>query len=102
MVIRFGPAPLFPATAELAVARLIEAPGAVAPWSPNGEECEIWTALGEIVARGLETYAKDELVERFEASVPAVPPRQSADGNRGRYCYEVDGSARCDDSICRL
>ena len=106
MVIKYGPGSLVTRRRSvLAVSRLIaprQVPIAVVT---NGEDAEIMNGTtGEILARGLDSIPAKPDLETIMARETLMPisEKQAEMESRILYCYEVDDSCACDDSICRL
>lgn len=71
----------------------------------NGEDADILDGKkGNLLASGLAAIpAKSELKAKVEkATFSAITAERAEKESRILYCYEVDDSCPCDDSICRL
>jgi hypothetical protein len=106
MIIKYGPGSLVTRhRSVLAASRLIapyQIPIAVVT---NGEDADILDGKrGNVLASGLAAIpAKSELKAKIEsATFTAIAAQRAEKESRILYCYEVDDSCPCDDTICRL
>ncbi len=106
MIIKYGPGSLITRhRSVLSAARLVapyQVPIAVVT---NGEDADILDgATGAVIARGLaQIPAKSELTEKVaNANFTIISEKRAEMEARVLYCYEVDDSCPCDDTICRL
>ncbi|MGD2270191.1 MAG: type I restriction enzyme HsdR N-terminal domain-containing protein [Desulfobacterales bacterium] len=106
MIIKYGPGSLVTRhRSVLAASRLVvpyQIPIAVVT---NGEDADILDGKkGNVLARGLAAIpAKSELKAKIEsAAFSAIAAERAEKESRILYCYEVDDSCPCDDTICRL
>jgi hypothetical protein len=106
MIIKYGPGSLVtrrrPVLAASRLAASYQIPVAVVT---NGEDAEILEgSSAKVLARGLDTIpSKTQLhaiAERFDFN--RIPAERAAMESRILYCYEIDDSCPCDDSICKL
>ncbi|KPJ77007.1 MAG: hypothetical protein AMJ54_09575 [Deltaproteobacteria bacterium SG8_13] len=106
MIVKYGPGSLTTRhRSALAASRLVSGHQVPIVVVTNGEDAEILDgASGEIIGSGLEAIPTGvELAEiisglRFEEISSLRVEMES----RILYCYEVDGSCPCDDTVCRL
>jgi hypothetical protein len=106
MIIKYGPGSLVTRHRPvLAASRLVvpyQVPIAVVT---NGEDADILDgATGQVVSRGLEGIpSKPELTQKIVGENFITISEERADLEaRILYCYEVDDSCPCDDTICKL
>jgi hypothetical protein len=106
MIIKYGPGSLVTRhQPALAAARLVvpyQVPFAVVT---NGKDAEtLECSSGIVVASGLDSIIdKSRLNEHRQiVNFAAISPKQAEMASRILYCYEVDDSCPCDDTICRL
>jgi len=106
MILKYGPGSLVTRHRPvLAAARLVapyQIPVAVVT---NGEDAEILEgASAKVLSRGLDTIPSrtqlHEMADRFDFHL--IPAQRAAMESRLLYCYEIDDSCACDDSICKL
>jgi len=106
MIIKYGPGSLVtrqrPVLAASRLAASYQIPVAVVT---NGEDAEILEgSSAKVLSRGLDTIPSKtqlhEIADRFDFNL--IPAERAAMESRILYCYEIDGSCPCDDSICRL
>lgn len=106
MVIKYGPGSLVTRRrAVLALSRLITPVQIPVAVITNGQDAEIIKgASGEIIAQGLDSIPAKPDLETIAASEAymRISEKQAEMESRILYCYEVDDSCACDDSICRL
>ncbi len=106
MIIKFGPGSIVTRRRPLLAASRILAPYQI-PIAvvTNGENAEILEgATGRIISQGLDTIpSREQLAEMMDANhFKPIPAKRVEMESRILYCYEVDGSCPCDDSVCRL
>lgn len=106
MIIKYGPGSLVTRHRPvLAASRLVvpyQVPIAVVT---NGIDADILDgATGNVIGRGLERIpAKSELTPKMlKANLITISEERAELEARILYCYEVDDSCPCDDTICRL
>ena len=106
MLIKYGPGSLVTRhRSALAASRLVvsyQIPIAVVT---NGEDADILDGLnGKVIRRGLDAVPnKQELLQiKANFDFKTIPPQRAEMESRIFYCFEVDGSCECDDTICRL
>jgi hypothetical protein len=106
MIIKYGPGSLVTRHRPvLAASRLVvpyQVPYAVVT---NGEDAEILEgSSGKVVADGLEgIFDRSKLIgESQNANFEAVSHKAAEMASRILYCYEIDDSCPCDDTICKL
>ena len=106
MIIKYGPGSLVTRRCPvLAASRLVvpyQVPYAVVT---NGKDAEILeSSSGKVVADGLEgIFDRERLIEASQhAKFGAITPKAVEMASRILYCYEVDDSCPCDDTICKL
>jgi hypothetical protein len=106
MIIKYGPGSLVtrqrPVLAASRLAASYQIPVAVVT---NGEDAEILEgSSAKVLSRGLDTIPSKtqlhEIADRFDFNL--IPAERAAMESRILYCYEIDDSCPCDDSICRL
>jgi hypothetical protein len=106
MIIKYGPGSLVTRHRPvLAASRLVvpyQVPIAVVT---NGEDADILDgSTGKAVSRGLEGIpSKSELTQKIvNANFITISEERAELESRILYCYEVDDSCPCDDTICKL
>lgn len=106
MIIKYGPGSLVTRHRPvLAASRLVvpyQVPIAVVT---NGEDADILDgSTGKVVSRGLERIpSKSELTQKIvNANFITISEERAELESRILYCYEVDDSCPCDDTICKL
>ncbi|UCH23277.1 MAG: type I restriction enzyme HsdR N-terminal domain-containing protein [Deltaproteobacteria bacterium] len=106
MIIKYGPGSLVTRHRPvLAASRLVvpyQVPIAVVT---NGEDADILDgSTGKVVSRGLEGIpSKSELTQKIvNANFITISEERAELESRILYCYEVDDSCPCDDTICKL
>ena len=106
MLIKYGPGSVVTRhRSALAASRLVvsyQIPIAVVT---NGEDADILDGLnGKVIRRGLDAvHNKKELLQiKANFDFKTIPPQRAEMESRIFYCFEVDGSCECDDTICRL
>jgi len=106
MILKFGPGSIVTRRRPLLAASRILAPYQI-PIAvvTNGEDAEVLEgASGRVISRGLETIpSREQLIESvFPDLFKRIPAERAEMESRILYCYEVDGSCPCDDSVCIL
>ena len=106
MIIKYGPGSLVtrhqPALAASRLVAPYQVPYAVVT---NGEDAEILdVSSGIVVASGLEgIFDRTKLnIHRQRAEFAAISQKEAEMASRILYCYEIDDSCPCDDTICKL
>jgi len=106
MIIKYGPGSLVTRHRPvLAASRLVvpyQVPFAVVT---NGEDADtIEGSSGMVVASGLEgIFDRSTLNEQMQnTNFTVISKKQAEMASRILYCYEIDDSCPCDDTICRL
>jgi hypothetical protein len=106
MVIKYGPGSLVtrqrPALAASRLAEDYQIPVVVVT---NGEDAEILEgSSGSVRSKGLGAIpSRAELLQATaETHFKAIGPDRAEMEARISYCYEVDDSCPCDDTVCRL
>ena len=106
MLIKYGPGSLLTRhRSALAASRLVapyQVPIAVAT---NGEDADILDGLnGKVIRRGLDAVPnkKDLLQIKSKFEFKKISSQRAEMESRIFYCFEVDGSCECDDTICKL
>ena len=106
MLVKYGPGSLVTRRRpELAASRLIAPYQVPVVVVTNGETAEILEGeTGEPIAYGLEAIPSKQTLTQQVSTAPFSPISYDRAEMESRilYCYEVDGSCPCDDSICRL
>ena len=106
MIIKYGPGSLTTRhRCALAASRLVSGKQVPIVVVTNGEDADILDGSnGELARSGLDNIpTRTELtgiMSRF--GFDKIPEKQMEMESRILYCYEVDGSCPCDDTICRL
>ena len=106
MIIRFGPGSIVTRRRPLLAASRILVPYQI-PIAvvTNGEDAEVLEgASGRVISRGLETIpSRGQLIEIiYAAHFNRIPAERAEMESRILYCYEVDGSCPCDETVCKL
>jgi len=106
MLVKYGPGSLISRhRSALAASRLVapyQVPIAVVT---NGKAADILDGLnGKVIRRGLDAVpTKKELFQtRANFDFKKITPQRAEMESRIFYCFEVDGSCECDDTICKL
>ena len=106
MLIKYGPGSLVtrhrPALAASRLVAPYQVPFAVVT---NGEDAEtLEGSSGSVVASGLEgIFDRSTLCKQTQhANFAAISKKQAEMASRILYCYEIDDSCPCDDTICKL
>ena len=106
MIIKFGPGSIVTRHRPLLAASRIltpyQIPVAVAT---NGEDADVLEgASGRVISRGLERIpAREQLVGIMGGhEFNRITAERAEMESRILYCYEVDDSCPCDDTVCRL
>lgn len=106
MIIKYGPGSLVTRHRPvLAASRLVvpyQVPFAVVT---NGQDAEtLEGSSGIVVASGLEgIFDRSTLKEQTQnANFAAISKKRAEMASRILYCYEIDDSCPCDDTICKL
>lgn len=106
MVIKYGPGSLVTRhRPALAAARLLEKYQVPRVVVTNGEDAHVLDgARGELISEGLLSIPSCEQLARIaaKASFKKISDQQSEMEARIVYCFEIDGSCPCDDTVCRL
>ena len=106
MIVKYGPGSLTTRhRSALAASRLVSGCKVPIVVVTNGEDAEILDgSSGKVLRRGLASVPTGEeltdIVSRFKFE--RLSPQQTEMESRIVYCYEVDGSCPCDDTVCRL
>jgi len=106
MIIKFGPGSIVTRRRPLLAASRILVPYQI-PIAvvTNGEDAEVVEgASGRVISRGLETIpSRGQLIEIIYADhFNRIPAERAEMESRILYCYEVDGSCPCDETVCKL
>lgn len=106
MIVKYGPGSLVTRhRSVLAASRLVtdyQIPVAVVT---NGEQADVLKGhTGEVMQQGLEAIPdKKKLLQGMsDFSFTPITRKRAEMESRIIYCFEVDGSCTCDDTICRL
>lgn len=106
MIINYGPGSIVTRRRPLLAASRIltryQIPIAVIT---NGEDAEVLEGTsGDVISQGLDSIpSKPQLMEIVgKDQFNQIPSERAEMESRILYCYEVDGSCPCDDSIFRL
>ncbi len=106
MIVKYGPGSLVTRhRSALAASRLVadyQIPVAVVT---NGEQADVLEGpTGEVMRRGLEAIPdRVELLRVMaDAAFKPITKKRAEMESRILYCFEIDGSCPCDDTICRL
>jgi len=106
MVVKYGPGSLTTRhRPALAMARLVEGYQVPLVVVTNGEEAHLLDgASGGLLSQGLTSLPSwDELCGiAADAAFGRISDRQMEMEARIVYCYEIDGSCPCDDTVCKL
>ena len=106
MIVKYGPGSLTTRhRCALAASRLVSKYQVPVVVVSNGEDADILNgASGEIIRSGINTIpTREELAEIMENfKFEIISPQRAEMESRIVYCYEVDDSCPCDDTICRL
>ncbi len=106
MIIKYGPGSLVTRhRPALAAARLLEPYQIPIAVVTNGEDADILEGRsGKILFQGLSAIpSRARLGDLIAHYLPEPISAQRAEmESRILYCYEVDGSCPCDDTVCRL
>jgi hypothetical protein len=106
MIIKYGPGSLVtrhrPVLAASRLAASYQIPVAVVT---NGEDAEILDgSSAKVLSRGLDTIPSKtqlyEIADRFDFAL--IPAARAAMESRILYCYEIDDSCPCDDTVCKI
>lgn len=106
MIIKFGPGSIVTRHRPLLAASRILAPYQIpVAVATNGQDADVLEgASGKVISHGLETIPDREqliaIVSGHEFN--RVTAERAEMESRILYCYEVDGSCPCDDTVCRL
>ena len=106
MIIKFGPGSLVTRRHPVLAASRLVAPYQV-PFAviTNGEDAEtLEGSSGRVVASGLEGILDRATLARKteKADFTAISKKEAEMASRILYCYEIDDSCPCDDTICKL
>ena len=106
MIIKFGPGSLVTRQRPVLAASRILAPYQI-PIAvvTNGEDAEILAgSSGKVLLRGLASIPSKSALREIAAGdgFESIPAERAALESRILYCYEVDDSCPCDESVCRL
>ena len=106
MIVKYGPGSLVTRQRPaLAASRLVTDYQIPVVVVTNGEDAEILDGLsGRVRSKGLGAIpSRADLLQKTEnAHFKAIAPDRAEMEARIFYCYEIDGSCPCDDTICRL
>lgn len=106
MLVKYGPGSLVTRQRPaLAASRLIEDYQIPIVVVTNGEDAEILDgASGRVIADGIGAIPSRAELLQLTANAPfqAISAERAEMESRIFYCYEVDGSCPCDDTVCRL
>jgi len=106
MIVKYGPGSLVTRhRPSLAVSRLLVPYQIPVVVVTNGVDADILDGeSGKVVSSSLDTIpSRYQLMERAAGSpFNRISEKQVALESRIVYCYEVDGSCPCDDTICQL
>ena len=106
MIIKYGPGSLTTRhRSALAASRLVSGHQVPMVVVTNGEDADILDGTsGQPIRSGLEAIPSNaeliEITSRF--GFDSIPEKQLEMESRILYCYEVDGSCPCDDTVCKL
>jgi hypothetical protein len=106
MIIKYGPGSLITRHRPvLAMARLVapyQVPLAVVT---NGKEAHLLDGIkGTVLAEGLDSIPNEKELLKIArlAAFGNISEDRAEKEARIVYCYEIDGSCPCDDTVCRL
>ena len=106
MVVKYGPGSLVTRhQPAIGISRLLEAHQIPVVVVTNGVDAHVLDGeSGRLMATGLDAVpSREDLAARTRGNAFASISRGRADmAARVVYCYEVDGSCPCDDTVCRL
>jgi len=106
MIIKYGPGSLVTRQRPaLAASRLVEHYQIPIVVVTNGEDAEILEgSSGSVRSTGLGAIpSRSELLQATaDAHFNAIAPDRTEMEARIIYCYEIDGSCPCDDTVCKL
>ncbi len=106
MIIKYGPGSLVTRRRSLLAASRILAPYQI-PIAvvTNGEDAEILSgSSAKVLSRGLDTIpSKADLIQVAAGDgFKEIPAERAAMESRILYCFEVDDSCPCDETICKI
>ena len=106
MIIKYGPGSLVTRRRPLLAASRILAPYQI-PIAvvTNGEDAEILSgSSAKVLSRGLDTIpSKADLIQVAAGDgFKEIPAERAAMESRILYCFEVDDSCPCDETICKI
>ena len=106
MIVKYGPGSLVTRhRSALAASRLVTDYQIPLVVVTNGEQADVLKGpTGEVMRQGLETIPdKKELLQDIsDFEFTAITSERAEMESRIIYCFEVDGSCLCDDTICKL
>jgi len=106
MIIKYGPGSLVTRhRSALAAARLVAKYQIPIVAVTNGEKADILLGeTGKVHAQGLASIPgrQDLLARMQDFRITPISGKQAEMESRIVYCYEVDDSCPCDDTVCRL
>jgi hypothetical protein len=106
MVIKYGPGSLVTRhRPSLAASRLLTPYQIPAVVVTNGVDADILDGeSGSVVSSGLDNIPSRTRLLEWAANSPftEISAKRAELESRIVYCYEVDGSCPCDDTVCRL
>ena len=106
MIVKYGPGSLTTRhRSALAASRLVSGRHVPIVVVTNGEDADILEgANGETVCSGLAAIPTGEELTVIMSGFgfEKISPQRAEMESRIVYCYEVDGSCPCDDTVCKL
>jgi hypothetical protein len=106
MIIKYGPGSLITRhRSALAASRLVSGHAVPVVVVTNGKDADILDGVsGETVHSGLDAIPNGEALSEIVAGFDfkTISAQRAEMESRIVYCYEVDDSCPCDDTICRL
>lgn len=106
MIVKYGPGSLVTRyRPTLALTRLVEPYQIPIAVVTNGKEAHVLDGKkGTVISQGIGSIpsAKDLLAIIQKASMNKISSERAGMEARIVYCYEIDGSCPCDDTVCKL
>ena len=106
MIIKYGPGSLVTRyRPTLAMAKLVEPYQVPMAVVTNGKDAHVLDGVkGNLISKGLRSLPSAEQLIKVvrKASFSKISDRRVEMEARIVYCYEIDGSCPCDDTVCKL
>jgi hypothetical protein len=106
MIVKYGPGSLVTRyRPTLALTRLTEPYQIPIAVVTNGKDAHVLDGKkGHLISQGIESIpsAKDLLAIMKKAPLNKISSERAEMEARIVYCYEIDGSCPCDDTVCKL